>query len=302
MRDYSFNPQIDRYDRTSAARLFARLYDNGQQRLAIERNLAQSIRVAHGAGPASWEITMFSDSVRLNVGQVEVMKLYSAGVKFLFHAPLEANPGIQLDLSDSPVYPAVPVPSGTCLVPATQVFTLPAAVRKAHDLFIEAAASRKTRSPFKRSFSPALLDYLELSLEENLPRPEYLIPAESSLRVVPLADEVPVTLPIREGAKYQLTVNAYERDPTARNICITEYGAKCAVCGMSFGEVYGPQAAGFIHVHHLRPLTEIGHEYQVDPIKDLIPLCPNCHAVVHLRTPPFRLDEVRQLLSICRSA
>ncbi len=33
---------------------------------------------------------------------------------------------------------------------------------------------------------------------------------------------------------------------------------------------------GFIHVHHLKPLSEVGYEYRVDPIRDLRPVCPNC--------------------------
>jgi len=109
-------------------------------------------------------------------------------------------------------------------------------------------------------------------------------------------DEVQDEPLISEGARYQVTVNAYERDPSARKRCIDHHGTSCSVCGFSFGATYGEVAEGFIHVHHLRPLSEIGSEYTLDPLKDLIPVCPNCHAVFHLRKPAFSIEAVMELL------
>jgi hypothetical protein len=102
--------------------------------------------------------------------------------------------------------------------------------------------------------------------------------------------------PLVEGAVCRVTVNAYERNPEARRRCIAHYGTDCYVCGINLGQAYGLVAEGFIHVHHLRPLSEIGAEYVVDPERDLRPVCPNCHAVLHRRTPAFSLDEMRALL------
>lgn len=99
-----------------------------------------------------------------------------------------------------------------------------------------------------------------------------------------------------EGAVHSITVNAYERNPESRGICISHYGAKCVVCGFAFGPAYGQVAEGFIHVHHIKPLSEIGTEYRVDPIADLRPVCPNCHAVIHLGGITRAIDEVRLLL------
>ena len=100
-----------------------------------------------------------------------------------------------------------------------------------------------------------------------------------------------------EGSVYRLTVNAYERNPNARRRCIEKHGTDCCICGFSFGSAYTEIAKGYIHVHHLRPLNEIGKEYSVDPIEDLRPVCPNCHAVLHLRTPAYSIEEVKSLLS-----
>ena len=100
-----------------------------------------------------------------------------------------------------------------------------------------------------------------------------------------------------EGSMRQVTVNAYERNPRARRLCIAAHGTSCCVCEFDFGAVYGPAAEGFIHVHHLRPLSDIAEEYQVDPVNDLRPVCPNCHAVIHRRTPPYSIEEVRAMLA-----
>jgi len=100
-----------------------------------------------------------------------------------------------------------------------------------------------------------------------------------------------------EGAVVQITVNAYERSPKARAACIAHWGLACQACGMTFGERYGPQAAGYIHVHHLRPLAAVGAEYVLDPVNDLVPVCPNCHAVMHLRREePYTVEDVREML------
>jgi len=108
--------------------------------------------------------------------------------------------------------------------------------------------------------------------------------------------------PFVEGAARQVLVNRYERDPSARRECIAHYGPACVVCGFSFATLYGPLAEGFIHVHHLKPLAEIGAEYVVDPVVDLRPVCPNCHAVIHLGCVTRSVDEVRQLLVQRRNA
>lgn len=116
------------------------------------------------------------------------------------------------------------------------------------------------------------------------------------MNVPRIAEEIPekeiVKLP--EGAKKQTTVNAYERNPKAREICIQNYGYKCSVCEFDFEEVYGEIGIGFIHVHHLKPLSEINEEYQVDPVNDLRPVCPNCHSMLHKAN--FTIEQLRNTL------
>lgn len=113
-----------------------------------------------------------------------------------------------------------------------------------------------------------------------------------------LPEEIEPHTTFREGATRQIVVNAYERNLEARQRCIDYFGTSCSVCGFGFEEKYGEVGKGYIHVHHLRQLSEIGEEYQVDPILDLRPVCPNCHAMIHRRSPPYDIEELRALLHL----
>lgn len=99
-----------------------------------------------------------------------------------------------------------------------------------------------------------------------------------------------------EGRQVEVTLTRSERDPSLRAMCIHHHGAACAACGMEFGATYGAIAEGFIHVHHLTPLAEVAQDHEVDPKTDLVPLCPNCHAVAHMRNPPYTQTELQDLL------
>ena len=101
---------------------------------------------------------------------------------------------------------------------------------------------------------------------------------------------------ISEGARKTITVNRYERSTAARQECIDHWGMTCSVCNFDFKQRYGVIGEGFIHVHHLTPLSLIGEEYQINPINDLRPVCPNCHAILHKRNPPFTIEELKHLL------
>ncbi len=103
--------------------------------------------------------------------------------------------------------------------------------------------------------------------------------------------------PYIEGATRQITVNAYERNAKARAECIEHYGCRCSICGFSFQKAYGDIAADYIHVHHLRPLSKLKQAYEVDPIKDLRPVCANCHAVIHLGGDNRTIETVEQMLN-----
>lgn len=117
-----------------------------------------------------------------------------------------------------------------------------------------------------------------------------------------LPEEVAETAGLVEGAVSRITVDAYERNAEARRLCIEAHGTRCLVCGFDFGAVYGELAEGYIHVHHRRPLAKVGGAHVVDPVEDLLPVCPNCHAVLHLGGECRDVEEVRRLVERNRAA
>ncbi len=123
----------------------------------------------------------------------------------------------------------------------------------------------------------------------------------------PVPDE---NLVFQEGTEYENRGIRYERDRNARSQCIeyyksldNEHRCRCQICGMDFEETYGVIGKDFIEVHHIVPISCRGGSYEINPSKDLIPLCCNCHAMVHkgkisveelrclfLRLRPFKND------------
>ena len=101
-----------------------------------------------------------------------------------------------------------------------------------------------------------------------------------------------------EGAKKTVVVNQYERNVEARRKCIAVHGYNCKVCGIDLEKTYGEIGHGFIHVHHIVPISSIGEEYQLDPIKDLVPVCPNCHAMLHRGADGkvLTIEELKELI------
>lgn len=128
----------------------------------------------------------------------------------------------------------------------------------------------------------------ELSLKKRVmdltPLPEELVETQAETFI--------------EGAKKQIIVNAYERNPLARHKCIQIHGSKCLICGFDFGAFYGADFEGKIHVHHIKPLHLIDDAYEVNPEHDLVPVCPNCHMVLHSKQEGiFSIEEVQQMIA-----
>jgi hypothetical protein len=98
-----------------------------------------------------------------------------------------------------------------------------------------------------------------------------------------------------EGSTRQVLVNAYERNTAARAECVRLQGTRCMVCGFDFGEIYGSVGAGYVHVHHVVPISETGGAYMCNPATDLVPVCANCHAMLHRRKPAYSIAELREL-------
>ncbi|PVZ68799.1 HNH endonuclease [Pelagibaculum spongiae] len=96
-----------------------------------------------------------------------------------------------------------------------------------------------------------------------------------------------------EGGIKTVQVNAYERNIKARRKCLEHHGFSCKVCSIDFEKIYGDLGKGFIHVHHLKEISSQKKEYKIDPVNDLVPVCPNCHSMLHRKTPSLTVNELK---------
>lgn len=129
---------------------------------------------------------------------------------------------------------------------------------------------------------PRLLGFLEELFTELTPPATF-------------AEDIDDPQGVIEGAKKQVTVNAYERDASAKARCIKRWGCVCVVCTFDFGDEFGELGEGFIHVHHLKPIHTIGEAYVLIPEEDLRPVCPNCHAMLHRKKDVLSIEDLQAI-------
>jgi hypothetical protein len=101
--------------------------------------------------------------------------------------------------------------------------------------------------------------------------------------------------PEEEGSFYEVLTTRYERSRVNRDICIKHHGWSCKICSVNLQDVYGDRAKEFIHVHHIEKLADSGSKL-IDPINDLMPVCPNCHSIIHKTKEPALPEEMVRLI------
>lgn len=101
-----------------------------------------------------------------------------------------------------------------------------------------------------------------------------------------------------EGSRTLRYLTTYERDPRNRKQAIAIHGLRCKACDLNMGERYGPDAEGLIHVHHVVPISTYDAPRKIDPATELVPVCPNCHAVIHRKkTSTLSISDLRAVLA-----
>ncbi len=133
------------------------------------------------------------------------------------------------------------------------------------------------------------LKYLGFNISENK---SHNVDTSGNL----LPEEVDTPKQYKEGSTKTVTINAYERNPEARKKCLQHHGYECSVCSFNFEDFYGAMGRNYIHVHHVVPLSKIKSEYELDPINDLVPICPNCHAMIHKTQDTLTVEQLIQFL------
>ncbi len=99
-----------------------------------------------------------------------------------------------------------------------------------------------------------------------------------------------------EGTEYTVISKRYERNPVNRELCLQMKGHSCLICGFNFLEKYGSIGKKFIEVHHVTPVSTYEPGYVLNIEKDLIPVCPNCHRMLHTQTPPLKPEALEKAL------
>ena len=142
------------------------------------------------------------------------------------------------------------------------------------------------------SFATFFLEFLEQKrIEENIDVNE-----ESGTILIPEENE---------GERREWHVTRYERNRRARDLCIKAYNStyKCEVCDMKFEDKYGPTESGkpYIEIHHIvghAERSKIEGEHPVNFATDLIPLCANCHRMVHyLKKETLHPDKLKEIFN-----
>jgi len=107
----------------------------------------------------------------------------------------------------------------------------------------------------------------------------------------------------REGSARVSYVTTYERSPVYRAQAIAIHGVNCKACGFNFESFYGEYAKDYIHIHHLQPVSELDAPQAINPLEDLVPLCANCHSIVHRRKGnTLSLDELIKMIEEAKEA
>lgn len=113
--------------------------------------------------------------------------------------------------------------------------------------------------------------------------------------VASLDGSILATRDFYEGREISSVSKRYERSSALRDKAILIHGLTCSICGFNFQAAYGDLGKDFIHIHHVDRVADGGVRV-VDAASDLIPICPNCHSMIHKETPPLRPEILRRIV------
>lgn len=252
--------------------------------------LARAITKAHWLAPSKWGVTRRGKWLRFNFARTEAMTISESECRVLIIGDPRPTAALGLKLEPSPYSNA----------PKAQIarFTFQTKARTEKSLkllapfhlaFLAQQSVRTFNPGSRRGHRDATIDAIADATGWQLPYPTHRTAAQSS-------KPPEETLSANEGRRLRIAVNAFERDERLRGACLRKFGFACSVCGILLSDVYGCEATGIVHVHHLEPLATRKGRGTPTKTADLRPVCPNCHAVIHARTPAFSIDEVKQML------
>ena len=265
----------DRHDSNVARQIIEGLIPNKTQQVTICSDLASYWQYAKRNFPSNTFITLAKKYIRLNIGMIESFVITADYILVVIDKTL-VDPTASTHYKSHP--DAVPLS-----LSYPDYIDRSATLRPAvYSMINKLGVTHKHPTAFK-AHSPGLVAVLEQSYP-------YDVAIDFPEQVNEQYDE---------GSKIQVTVNCYERSVEARAACIRHYGSyQCRICKIDFAILYGGVGKDFIHVHHLKPLSSINNKYSIRPQEDLLPVCPNCHAMLHMRKPePYSPEELKKMIS-----
>ena len=174
---------------------------------------------------------------------------------------------------------------------------------------VQRAVSRTARTTVLRSLGFKNVNWLYLGTaqiqdyEDNVDVPSigktikvkfHLTSAERSLDSPPPEG---VAVSVTEGGRTSVQVNKYERDPRLRHQCVTALGPVCRICGFDFEAVYGDIEEGTAMSTTSNHYLKLGASMRSILLTDLLPVCPNCHAMLHSQIPALQPEELATRLN-----
>jgi 5-methylcytosine-specific restriction protein A len=97
-----------------------------------------------------------------------------------------------------------------------------------------------------------------------------------------------------EGQRYTSETVLSARNAKAVKAAKLKHGTRCQACNFSFKEHYGEVGEGFIEAHHRIELSSSAS--RLTTVDDINVLCSNCHRMVHRKSPPLTLDDLRRII------
>lgn len=190
---------------------------------------------------------------------------------------------------------------------------------KSHDTLENLGyATYNTKQSGQKSGSFTLSDEGKKYLDENIDVVKYLLNNDfesddlkealtvvnSNKKQAKKIETFDENLTINEGTQVIVKTKVYKRSSKLRKQAINYYTTKegrikCKVCCFDFEEFYGEHGAGFIEIHHQKPVFQFDGDDVERTIRhaldNVIPVCSNCHRMIHRsRDNPLSFDEIRE--------
>ncbi len=89
----------------------------------------------------------------------------------------------------------------------------------------------------------------------------------------------------------------FETDETIRLKVLKFHGTSCNICGFNYESAYGDLGRGYIEIHQITSLEK--KEEDLDFEHDFIPICANCHGILHRKKKSeLEATELKQIFHL----